>query len=356
MSNRIKIFQEKLRENQVDAYLILRSPNIKYYTKSLGGNYLYVPIDYEPTLFVSQLDANVTKDQAKNCRLETYTTPTMLKKLTDVIRVSRVLHLSFDDMSHDLLSKLRKRLPEIKFSQDTNPIWEMRRIKDAEEEKTMLKAGKLADTAMSALRAKIIGGVTEYELAAEASFEMMRNGAEAHAFDFTVASGYRSAYPHASVTARKIQHGDLIVVDIGASHLGYKSDITRTFIAGRPDKKQHEIYSAVLMAHESAFNEMKAGVACKSVDATARKIIEDLGYGEKFIHGLGHGVGLEIHEPPSVSSQSTESLVNGNVVSNEPGIYLHNFGGVRIEDTVLIKGDRPIRLTNYPRSIDDACF
>ncbi len=135
---------------------------------------------------------------------------------------------------------------------------------------------------------------------------------------------------------RKIEKGDLIVVDIGASYNGYCSDITRTFIAGKPDAKRRELYETVLRSYDATYAIMKHGASCREVDATSRKVIEDAGYGPNYTHSLGHGIGLEIHEPPSVSQRSNETLVKGNVVSDEPGIYIHGFGGVRIEDTVLI--------------------
>jgi Xaa-Pro dipeptidase len=185
---------------------------------------------------------------------------------------------------------------------------------------------------------------------------MMKGGAEAHAFEFTVGSGKRSAYPHASSTGRKIEKGDLIVVDIGATYQGYCSDITRTFIAGKADAKRRELYETVLRSHDATYAVMKPGASCREVDTTSRKIIEDAGFGDYYTHSLGHGIGLEIHEPPSVSQRSNETLVVGNVVSDEPGIYIHGFGGVRIEDTVLITRGGSRRLTEFPRDIEKVTF
>jgi Xaa-Pro aminopeptidase len=229
-------------------------------------------------------------------------------------------------------------------------------VKDRRELKLMREAGRIADAAMEALVRILAVGEKEHRLAAEASYAMMREGAEAHAFEFTVGSGSRSAYPHASSTSKKIESGDLVVVDIGATYCGYCSDITRTFIAGKPDAKRAEIYETVLRSYDAAFTAMKPGVYCREVDAVSRKVISEAGYGRNYSHSLGHGVGLEIHEPPSVSQNSDEVLRDGNVVSNEPGIYIRGFGGVRIEDTVLITNGGPRRLTDYPRDIDVATF
>jgi Xaa-Pro aminopeptidase len=181
---------------------------------------------------------------------------------------------------------------------------------------------------------------------------MRRDGAEDIAFPFIVASGPRSSYPHAGVSERKIRRGDFVTIDIGATYNGYKSDITRTFIVGSPTLKQRRIYEAVLEANEAALPEIREGSKGINVDCIAREIIKKAGHGEDFIHSLGHGVGLEVHEPPSLSKRSKDVLVPGNVVSNEPGIYLKGFGGVRIEDTVLVTASGPEQLINFEKGLD----
>ncbi|MCX6649587.1 MAG: Xaa-Pro peptidase family protein [Candidatus Bathyarchaeota archaeon] len=356
MPNRITKLADKLAEHGFDAYIAARPPNIRYYAGSIGGSFLVVVPDSDPLLLVSVLDENVTRDQARDCHVETYTPVGLLNKFADILRRSHGASVGFDDLPLATLNRVGKRLPEIAFKQDQEVVWAQRSVKDAGELKLMREAGRLADAAMEALWEKLGVGVTENQLAAEASYAMMKEGAEAHAFEFTVGSGPRSAYPHASSTGRKIEKGDLIVVDIGASYNGYCSDITRTFIAGKPDSKRRELYETVLSSHDATYTAMKPEIGCKEVDTVSRKIIEDAGYGPNYTHSLGHGVGLEIHEPPSVSQRSNEKLVPGNVVSDEPGIYIHGFGGVRIEDTVKITGSGAKRLTNFPRDIEKATF
>ena len=356
MTNRIAKLADKIAECDLDAYVASRSPNIRYYTGSIGGSHLIVTPDRDPLLLVSVLDESVTRDQARDCTVDTYTPASLLERFADALRGSHSVRVGFDDLPLPLLTRLRSRLPEVCFTQNPEVVWQQRMVKDAGEIKLMSVAGKLADRAMQALKEKLAIGVTEYELGAEASYSMMREGAEAHSFEFTVGSGPRSAYPHASVTGRKIARSDLIVVDIGATHGGYCSDITRTFVAGKPDGKKATIYDTVLRSHEATFKVMKPGAGCKEVDGVSRKIIEDAGYGANYTHSLGHGVGLEIHEPPSVSQRSAERLEAGNVVSDEPGIYIHEYGGVRIEDTVLLTPKGPKRLTDFPRKLEEAVF
>ncbi|HIH87580.1 TPA: aminopeptidase P family protein [Candidatus Bathyarchaeota archaeon] len=356
MPNRITGLADKLAKHGLDAYIAARSPNIRYYAGSIGGSYLITAPDTDPLLLVSILDENVARDQARSCGVETYTAVSLLNRFAEVLREMGASSVGFDDLPLAFKNRLSRRLPEMHFKQDQGVVWEQRMVKDAGEVKLMREAGRLADKAMEALWEKLCVGVTENQLAAEASYAMMLEGAEAHAFEFTVGSGPRSAYPHASSTKRKIENGDLIVVDIGASYGGYCSDITRTFIAGKSDAKKRGLYKTVLRSHDETFAAMKSGTKCREVDTVSRKVIEDAGYGPNYTHSLGHGVGLEIHEPPSVSQRSDETLAAGNVVSDEPGIYIHNYGGVRIEDTVLIKKGGAERLTNFPRDIEKAVF
>ena len=356
MTNRINKLEDKIAESGLDAYIIAKPQNIRYYTGSIGGSFLIISPNTDPLLLVTVLDENVTRDQARDCNVKTYSAAGLLNLLADELRRGYCGSAGFDDLPLTLLDRIRRRIPEIRFELNQDLIWDQRSVKDTVEVKLMGEAGKLADIAMEALWEKLKVGVTEHQLTAEASYAMIREGAEAHAFEFTVGSGPRSAYPHASSTGRKIENGDLIVVDIGASYQGYCSDITRTFIAGKPDAKRKELYETVLRSHDSTYAVMKPGASCMEVDAVSRKIIEEAGYGQYYTHSLGHGVGLEIHEPPSVSQRSNEILVSGNVVSDEPGIYIHGFGGVRIEDTVLITGSGSRRLTNFPRDIDKATF
>ena len=160
-----------------------------------------------------------------------------------------------------------------------------------------------------------------------------------------------SAFPHGSCSDRTIREGDLVVVDLGATYNFYRSDMTRTFTAGKPTEKQKKIYETVKLAHQKAFEAIKPNIPAKEVDAAARQVIEAAGYGEFFVHNLGHGVGLEIHEAPTLSPDSKDTLAVGNVVTDEPGIYLPGYGGVRIEDTVLVTRDGAEKLTSGPYTL-----
>jgi Xaa-Pro aminopeptidase len=177
---------------------------------------------------------------------------------------------------------------------------------------------------------------------------MRKKGSDGTSFDTIIASGASSAFPHGACSDRTIRQGDLVVVDLGATYQFYRSDMTRTFTAGKPTEKQRKIYETVKLAHQKAFEAIKPNALAKEVDLAARQVIEAAGYAKFFVHNLGHGVGLEVHEAPILSPDSKDTLDFGNVVTDEPGIYLPSYGGVRIEDTVLVTLDDAEKLTVAP--------
>jgi Xaa-Pro aminopeptidase/Xaa-Pro dipeptidase len=187
-------------------------------------------------------------------------------------------------------------------------------------------------------------GVSERALALELEILMKRGGAEEKAFDFIVASGERGALPHGHPTERKIAAGELVTIDFGARLHGYHSDETVTVAVGSADQRQQEVYAVVKEAHDRAMAAVRPGASCRDVDGIARDFIAARGFGGYFGHGLGHGVGLDIHEKPTLSPRSGQHLAEGMVVTVEPGIYIPGWGGVRIEDTVTVTADgcRPL--------------
>lgn len=215
-------------------------------------------------------------------------------------------------------------------------ISQSRMIKSEEELRKMRKAQSIADDAFDHILKFIKAGVTEREIAAELEYQMVRKGASGKSFNTIVASGLRSSMPHGVATDKIVNEGDFITMDFGCVFEGYSSDMTRTVVLGKASEKQKEIYNIVLEAQLKAFELMKPGAKCSEVDSLARNVIESYGYGEYFGHGLGHGVGLEVHEMPYLSKESADVLKSGMVVTNEPGIYINDFGGVRIEDIIYI--------------------
>jgi Xaa-Pro aminopeptidase len=212
----------------------------------------------------------------------------------------------------------------------------IRRIKDAEEIGRIRAAQALTDRAFDHILGIIAPGITEAQIALELEFFMRREGSQGVAFDSIVASGPNSALPHARVTERVVQPGDFLKLDFGARVDGYCADMTRTLVVGAASETQKNIYSAVLAANAAGISACKGGTSAAWVDKAARDVIVARGFGELFGHGLGHGVGLEVHEKPSVNGRSSEPLPPGAVVTIEPGVYVPGFGGVRIEDLVVV--------------------
>lgn len=238
-------------------------------------------------------------------------------------------HYTFDDYN-----VLKELLGDVKLvSLDFSAI---RIVKDNKELEYLLHAANIADQAFNQLLKEIKPGVTERDLAARLEYYMRVLGSEKVSFDTIVASGERSALPHGMATDKVIEVGDFVTFDFGAVFNGYHSDMTRTVVVGLASPWQKEIYSIVEDAQRKGMKAAKVGMTGKELDAVVRDVIERCGYGDKYIHGTGHGVGLEIHELPNVNKRGDIALEAGMVFSIEPGIYIPGKGGVRIEDTVVL--------------------
>ena len=226
-----------------------------------------------------------------------------------------------------------------------------RQVKEPTEIERIEAAATIADRAFDHMLEFIRPGVTEAEIALELEFTMRRNGSDGMPFDPIVASGPNGAHPHAIPGPRAIQAGDLIVLDFGARVGGYCSDMTRTVCVGPASDEQRRLYDAVLASNEAGLAQVRAGRPCVDVDRAGRDVLGERGLGDVFTHGIGHGVGLDIHELPTLGPRSTHSLRDHAVVTVEPRVYVEGFAGVRIEDLVVVEGDGYRRLTNAPKEL-----
>lgn len=228
----------------------------------------------------------------------------------------------------------------------------LRRAKDAAEVVRMERAAAVTDTALAKVAPRLLDGLSEAQVAAELDHAIRLGGASGSAFDTIVASGPNAARPHHRPGDRHIRDGDLVIIDVGATVDGYRSDMTRTFGIGTLSTEQHRMYDVVIAAQEAGVECVAPSAIARSVDAACRGIIGDAGWAEAFSHGTGHGVGLDIHELPRVSAQSEDVLGVGDVVTVEPGVYLPELGGVRIEDSLLVEASGGRRLTLTPKTLD----
>ena len=227
----------------------------------------------------------------------------------------------------------------------------LRAAKDEGEIALMTKAQEITDRAFSEILKFIQPGMTEQEIAAKLQYDMLRFGAEKMSFDPIVVSGPNGSLPHGIPSAKQVQQGEFITMDFGCKYGGYCSDMTRTVALGEPTGEMRKVYQTVLEAQLAGIAVTKAGVPGKSIDAAARKVIEDAGYGEYFGHGYGHSLGIEIHESPNANTRDETLLPVGAVVSAEPGIYLPGKFGVRIEDVTVLTADGCMVLTKSPKEL-----
>ncbi|NVN89498.1 MAG: aminopeptidase P family protein [Desulfuromonadales bacterium] len=276
-----------------------------------------------------------------------------LATVKELINDFRMLRVGFEETymtvaAFNALSATLDRCELISLNENLDQI---RSTKDQDEIDRLSLVARLASGALLETIGKLKPGISEATFACELEFEMRRRGADGRAFDFIVASGERGAMPHGRASNREIRSGELVTIDFGALMNGYHSDETVTVAIGRPDPRAIEMHSVVREAHDRAIAAVRPGMACKDLDAVARDYIRECGYGEFFGHGLGHGVGLEIHEKPTISPRGDTLIEEGMVFTIEPGIYIPGFGGVRIEDTVVVQADGCRVLTQVPKEL-----
>lgn len=353
MRNRIEALRDAFKK-EFDGYIVTNPVNLLYLTEllgaadSLGAAVMLVPREGESVLHIYGVSYEWARAEAKNCKVELVKRgEDLTKKVAEQIRSQKLRKLGFDVMSIQMHKKLSASLKrDAKLEDKGELVWNLRRVKDADELKRMRKAAELTVKGMQTAHETIKAGLREYEVAAEIEYAMRTRGSYGVAFDTIVVSGPCSAYPHGGCGERKLRNGDIVVVDIGAVYKNYRGDMTRTLVVGKPSAKQEKIHAAVKEAQEKAFQKIREGAKASEVNRVARLLIDKAGYGEYFVHGLGHGIGLEVHEQPTLNSTSKDVLKAGNVVTDEPGIYLVGFGGFRIEDTVLVKRGGAERLTD----------
>ena len=353
---RIQALRNELCEAHLDGYIITDIKNVYYFTEfsdiSDAALCLLIPTCGEATLFAPALSYTAAKEKAKECNVKQIKPgEKLIDRVIEEIKRLRLKQIGYDKITMATYLRFLEELKDVKFEEKPDVYWNLRKIKDAEEIALIRRAAYLTDAGAKAAVEAVKPGIHEYEVAAEAEYAMRFKGSEGTAFETIVASGPRAAYPHGICSDRIIREGEFVIIDLGATYQGYKCDITRTVIAGTPTKKQKEVFDVVLDAQKVGVMNIRAGITTKDADTMVRKIIDKAGYGEYFLHSLGHSVGLDIHEPPTLSQLSKDTLVEGNVVTVEPGIYLPNFGGVRIEDTVIVLKDHAESLTKTPRKL-----
>lgn len=353
-AGRAERLRERLAEAGLEGLLVTHGPNVRYLSGFTGSSGLLLLREEAGWLLT---DSRYEEQAAEECGpgIEVHVTRNGLWSSLGELgrdwagepRVGfEAEHLTVRERA-----RLEEELPGVAWEGTQGLVEALRAVKEPAEIERIARAGELACAALSDTLPVIREGMTELEIAAELEYRLRRAGSEGPAFDSIVAVGPRSALPHARPSDRALRSGDLLLVDFGGVVEGYRSDITRTFVAGPAAGWQTEIHDVVREAHDLAVAAVASGVPGRAVDAAARDRIRAAGYDERFGHSTGHGLGLEVHEAPAISHRADRVLQAGNVVTIEPGVYLPGRGGVRLEDDVAVESAQARVLTSLPLAL-----
>lgn len=350
--------QSKLRKAKLDALLVTSFTNVSYLT-GFSGDDSYLVITPNECVVVS--DERYTTQLEEECPdLEMEIRGPGKKMLSSLsglltkLQASKV-GIEASSMTVALRSALATAAPKCEFVETAGWVEELRMIKDKEEIQLTRRACDLARRTFEVVRATLTPDMTELQVAADLEYQARRFGGKGMSFPPIVAVGPRAALPHANPTTQKIGADDFVLIDWGVNEGQYMSDLTRILVTGKILPKLRKVYGVVLKAQLAGIKAIRPGVTAESVDRAARSVISKAGYGKHFGHGLGHGTGLEIHEAPRLGAGQDTVLKPGMIITVEPGIYLPGWGGVRIEDDVLVTRDGNEVLTSVPKDLDQ-CY
>jgi Xaa-Pro aminopeptidase len=325
-------------ELKIDALLVSALPNIRYLSGFTGDNGLLLVTPESQTLFTDPRFA-IQASQECTCAIKIAPRVPVDPYAVEAIHRNKLKRVGFEAtrMIYDVHRRLKEALPLGVTLRPIGPVIEQLRMVKSKEEIARIRLSVQTNSqAFEKTVQSIRPGVSESHIAAELEFQMRRLGAEKAAFETIVAAGARSALPHARPGDRKVGVDELLLIDMGSCQDGYMSDMTRMLFFGKVTRRIRDLYQAVLKAQLAAVAAVREGITAGQVDQKARQVLESEGLGKEFVHSTGHGLGLEIHEPPRVGRRDKTRLQAGMVITIEPGAYIRDFGGIRIEDTVLV--------------------
>lgn len=356
---RLSKFVDWMKEKNINVALITSPTNIYYFTGFYSNPHerfmgLFIQMNNEPILIVPELDINAAKSKKVIREIFGYSDsvgPDSLIKEKIIINAEDSIGVEENLISLKRANWL-KNIFNLQQFKDIDPgLFSMRLVKDEIEVRYLQEAAIFADKAIEYGIKALKVGKSELEIIAEIEFHLKKQGIEKMSFDTMVLTGEKTGLPHGKSSIDTIKYGDFVMFDLGVVVNGYCSDITRTIIIGEATEKQQEIYDTVLNAQLKAIEKAKPNVKAKEIDLAARNFITDKGYGSYFNHRVGHGLGLDVHETPSIHENNEEIIQVGMVFTIEPGIYLPNFGGVRIEDDILITENSSQVLTSFTKEL-----
>ncbi len=338
MNDRLRGLVRRLEAEDLGAILVTDAANRRYLTGFRGSAGMLLVDTEGACLLTDSRYTQQAQSEAPDCSIVP-TASDPYETLSETLEKRGINRVGFEaqQVTFDGHRRISEHVSSVEWVPTTQMVEQLRLIKDDEELAVMKEAAAIADRALEEILPAVAPGRAEEDIALDLEFCMRRMGAEGLSFPLIVASGARSSLPHGRASEKIVQEGDFITFDYGARYKGYCSDATRTVVVGRADEEQRKVYDTVLGAQEAAVAHVAPGQTGREVDSVARDIIDGAGYGEYFGHGLGHGVGLAVHEGPSLSQRRGDrELECGMVVTVEPGIYIPGWGGVRIEDLVVV--------------------
>ncbi|MBI1806760.1 MAG: aminopeptidase P family protein [Ignavibacteria bacterium] len=352
MNSRLEKLRAQFDSLKIDAFLVTFPPHLRYLSNFSGSSGVGLVTAHTSYLMTDGRYASQVRDEVNDWKV-IITQKSFLEEFhrRKLLRDGARVGFDGNTMVFTQVRDLRKMFSKVKFLPKVECVEKIAVVKDEKEISRIKRAVAITDTVFLEILPLIKPGVREQEIAAEISYLQRKHGAEADAFETIVASGERSALPHGRASSKKFQRGELITLDFGCVYEGYHSDMTRTVHLGKPTSEAKKIYSVVLEAQQRAVAAATAGMKTSDLDRVARGYIKKQGYDKFYRHSLGHGIGLQIHEPPRVSVLSTARLETGNVFTIEPGVYIPGFGGVRIEDDVVIHNSQCEVLNRSPKEL-----
>ena len=351
MKQRRKNLLKHAQKIDCDTLVTFEPENLFYMTGFWGEAIGLLEKNGKTTIIAPELEVGRAKDESKDCDVITAERGTGL--VSTLIEKIKKNHVCTDCQNYSTMLSLKKSIPYLKSS--TEPFYNTRVIKDEKEIKILKKASKIIDEMFSICSKKIKIGQKESELQTilmtyAMEQEMFDTGYKSTLNPLIIAGGPNGALPHAQVSQRKFKKGDLVVADLTLRYKGYVSDATRTFALGKISSQANEAYEIVKESQRLGLKSVKPNVSCKDVDNACRKYIEEKNYGKYFIHSTGHGIGLEVHELPTISYRSDTKLKENMTITVEPGIYIENEFGIRIEDSLIVK-DKPFVMHKFTKDL-----
>jgi Xaa-Pro aminopeptidase len=356
MSDRRQKLRRQVKQEGLDALLVTNFTNVTYLTGFTGDDSYLLVTAQGDVLISDQRYTTQLEEECPGLELAIRGPGTKMREWTaKVLKKAKITRLGVeaDSMTVGQRDALAADLPKAELVPTSGWVEELRLLKDKDEVERTRRAGDLARRAFEVVRAKLTPEMTEQQVSNELEYQARQFGARRMSFETIVAVGPRAALPHARPTARRIGESDFTLIDWGVNEGLYMSDLTRVLATARISPKLRKLYGVVLKAQLAGIEAVRPGATCEEVDRAARSVIEQAGHGKHFGHGLGHGVGLEIHEAPRLAQGQTRPLKPGMIVTIEPGLYFPGWGGIRIEDDVLVTRSGHEVLTSVPKELDE---